>query len=197
MRLIRSDAISPAINAMASPWKIGSARMTARADDNGQGGQQHRTKAHRAGIHDRFVQRHAFLEPLLDEIDQDDGVAHDDARAGHEANHRRGGEKCAQHPCAGRMPTSENGIAAMTMSGVRKERNQPTIRDVDQHQHRRERRAEIAKDFDGDMPFAVPFHRRCRSVNGWVSVVDFERRAVPPNSRVSSARSALFIFRIA
>ena len=31
-------------------------------------------------------------------------------------------------PCAGRMPTSENGIAAITTSGVRNERNQPTIR---------------------------------------------------------------------
>ncbi len=31
-------------------------------------------------------------------------------------------------PCAGRMPTSENGMAAITTSGVRNERNQPTIR---------------------------------------------------------------------
>jgi hypothetical protein len=30
-------------------------------------------------------------------------------------------------PCAGRMPTSENGIAIMTISGVRNDRNQPTI----------------------------------------------------------------------
>ena len=28
--------------------------------------------------------------------------------------------------CAGRMPTSENGIAAMMMNGVMNERNQPT-----------------------------------------------------------------------
>ena len=33
----------------------------------------------------------------------------------------------AQRPCAGRMPTSEKGIAIMTIIGVRKERNQPTI----------------------------------------------------------------------
>ena len=32
------------------------------------------------------------------------------------------------NPCAGRIPTSEKGIAAMTTSGVRKERNQPTMR---------------------------------------------------------------------
>jgi hypothetical protein len=30
-------------------------------------------------------------------------------------------------PCAGRIPTSEKGIAAITMRGVRNERNQPTI----------------------------------------------------------------------
>ena len=29
-------------------------------------------------------------------------------------------------PCAGRIPTSENGIAAMMMSGVTKDWNQPT-----------------------------------------------------------------------
>ena len=32
------------------------------------------------------------------------------------------------NPCAGRMPTSEKGMAAMTTSGVRNERNQPTMR---------------------------------------------------------------------
>ena len=30
--------------------------------------------------------------------------------------------------CAGRMPTSEKGIGAMTTRGVEKERNQPTSR---------------------------------------------------------------------
>ena len=29
-------------------------------------------------------------------------------------------------PCAGKMPTSENGIAAMMISGVRNDWNQPT-----------------------------------------------------------------------
>ena len=36
-------------------------------------------------------------------------------------------KKAPSNPCAGRMPTSENGIAAITTSGVRNERNQPTI----------------------------------------------------------------------
>ena len=31
-------------------------------------------------------------------------------------------------PCAGRMPTSENGIAAMMTSGVRNDWNHPTTR---------------------------------------------------------------------
>jgi hypothetical protein len=37
-------------------------------------------------------------------------------------------KKAPSAACAGRIPTSEKGIAAMTTSGVRKERNQPTSR---------------------------------------------------------------------
>ena len=37
-------------------------------------------------------------------------------------------KKALSKPCAGRIPTSENGIAAMITSGVRKDWNQPTIR---------------------------------------------------------------------
>ena len=36
-------------------------------------------------------------------------------------------KKAPRRPCAGRMPTSENGIAAITTIGVTKLRNQPTI----------------------------------------------------------------------
>jgi hypothetical protein len=35
-------------------------------------------------------------------------------------------KKAPRAQCAGRMPTSENGIAAMMTRGVRKDRNQPT-----------------------------------------------------------------------
>ena len=82
-------------------------------------------------------------------------------------------------PCAGRMPTSENGIAAMTTSGVRNERNQPTIR---------------MKISTSTAAKAVPRSRKtsmvmCHSpshfmeglssVKGWTGVVDFERGAGP------------------
>ena len=36
-------------------------------------------------------------------------------------------KKASINPCAGRMPTSENGMAIMTMAGVKKLRNQPTM----------------------------------------------------------------------
>ena len=35
-------------------------------------------------------------------------------------------KKASIRPCAGRMPTSENGIAAMITSGVMNDWNQPT-----------------------------------------------------------------------
>ena len=62
-------------------------------------------------------------------------------------------------PCAGRMPTSENGIAIMMTSGVVNDWNQPTTSDVDQHQHHGEGESQVAKHFIGDVPLAVPLHR--------------------------------------
>ena len=45
----------------------------------------------------------------------------------------------------------------------REERPEPADHQhVDQHQHGGEGRAQVAEDFDGDVPFAVPFHRRAR-----------------------------------
>ena len=67
-------------------------------------------------------------QPQLDEVHEDDRVAHDDAGAGDEADHRGGREERAHSACAGRMPTSENGIAAMIASGVVNDWNQPTTR---------------------------------------------------------------------
>ena len=95
------------------------------------------------------------------------------------------------------MPTSENGIAAITISGVRKERNQPTIRMKISTRHGGESRAEVTEHFNSDMPFAVPFDGGLVVGERLGGVVDLERRAGAAESLVSSARSALFIFRMA
>ena len=61
----------------------------------------------------------------------------------------------------------------------REERPEPADhQNVNQHQHGGERQAEVAEHFDRDVPFAVPFHRGCWSVNGRMAVVNFQRRAV-------------------
>ena len=61
--------------------------------------------------------------------------------------------------CAGRMPTSENGIGGHDHER-RHERLEPADdQHIDQHQHRGEGEAEVAKDFVGDVPLAVPLHR--------------------------------------
>ncbi len=69
-------------------------------------------------------------------------------------------------PCAGRMPTSENGMAAMMTSGVMNDWNQPTTRRVDQDQHGGEGDAQIAEHFVGDVPLAVPLHGVAFGVGG-------------------------------
>ena len=96
MRESSSDATSPAISEIASPWKIGSNRITAEPDDDRGGRQRHRPEPHGAGIDHGLLERHAVAQPQLDEVDEDDRVAHDDAGAGDEADHRRGGEERAQ-----------------------------------------------------------------------------------------------------
>ena len=72
--------------------------------------------------------------------------------------------------CAGRMPTSEKGIAAMTISGVRNERNQPTIRMKIRTSTAAKACAQIAEHFDGDVPFAIPFQGRSIVVKGWTAL---------------------------
>ena len=59
----------------------------------------------------------------------------------------------------------------MTTSGVRNERNQPTIRMKISTSTAANASAEIAEDLDGDVPFAVPFHRRLIDrVKGWCAL---------------------------
>ena len=55
MRDSSSDATSPAISEIASPWKIGSNRMTADPDDHRRRRQRHRPEAHGAGVDHRVL----------------------------------------------------------------------------------------------------------------------------------------------
>src|SRR5579859_6014297 len=128
MRESASDAISPAISAMARPWKIGSnkitaaptttaaavssigrkriapASMTALSMDNPS---RNRSSMKSTRMIEFLTTMPApAMKPIMD-------VAVKNA---------------PMRPCAGRMPTSENGIAAMITSGVTKDWNQPTTR---------------------------------------------------------------------
>ena len=49
---------------------------------------------------------------------------------------------------------------------------------VNQHKHGGESGAEITKDFDRDLPFAIPFQRRFRFGERLDGIVDLHRRAV-------------------
>ncbi len=51
--------------------------------------------------------------------------------------------------------------------------------DVDQHQHGRERQPQIAEDFVGDVPLAIPFHRELVGAERLLRDVPFERRSLP------------------
>ena len=60
MRDSSSDATSPAISEMASPWKIGSGQHhRRRRHDHGGRGQGHRPEPHRAGVDHGLLERHA------------------------------------------------------------------------------------------------------------------------------------------
>ena len=72
----------------------------AGADDHRGRGEQHGTETHCAGVNHRFGERHSLPQPQLNEIDQNDGVANDDSRAGDEADHGRCGKECAQQRSA-------------------------------------------------------------------------------------------------
>ena len=137
MRESRSDATSPAISEIARPWKIGSNRMTRGADDHGGGGEHHRAEAHRARVDDGLLERHALAQPQLDEVDQDDRVAHHDAGAGDEADHRRGREERA-HRRVRRQDADQRERNRRHDQERRRERLEPADdQDVDQDAARR------------------------------------------------------------
>jgi hypothetical protein len=123
-----SDATSPAISEIASPWKIGSNRMTAEPTMTAAAvsaiGRKRTAPASTTAssidipsrtrsstkstrmIELRTTMPAPAMNPIID-------VAV---------------KKAPSSACAGRMPTSENGIASMIVSGVTNDWNQPTTR---------------------------------------------------------------------
>ena len=127
------------------------------ADNNGESSQEHGAEADSAGVDDRLCKRHAFGEALFDEVNEDDRVANDDACASHEANHGGGGEKRAEQAMCGK-DADERKWNRHHDDERREETAKPADhQNKDQDQHRGESGSEVAEDFDGDVPFAIPF----------------------------------------
>ena len=145
-----------------------------RADDDGGGGEGHRAEAHRAGVDHGVLDRHAVADAQLDEVDQDDRVPHHDPGAGNEADHRGGGEERAERGVR-RQDADQRERDRQHDRHRARERLEPADhQDVDQHDHGRERDAEIAEHLVGDVPLAVPLHRVGRRVERLFGVVDVE-----------------------
>ena len=128
MRLMSNEATSPAIKEMANPWKMGSARMTAAptitaaavstmgrnrtapasitARSNGIPSRRPCSMKSTRMIELRTTIPAPAMKPIIDVAVKNAPMA----------------------PWAGKIPTNENGIANITKSGVKNERNQPTIR---------------------------------------------------------------------
>ena len=128
MRERSSEAISPAISAIASPWKIGSDRITDEPTTTAAAvsiiGRKRTAPASITASSSAMpscsrssmkstrmiefrttIPAHA-MKPIIE-------VAVKNA---------------CSNPCAGKIPTSEKGIAAMMISGVRNDWNHPTTR---------------------------------------------------------------------
>ena len=128
MRDSASEATSPAISAMARPWKMGSKRITPAptttaaavssmgrkrtapasitASSSGMPSPSRSSMKSTRMMELRTTMPAPAMKPIIE-------VAV---------------KKAPSRPCAGRMPTSENGIAAMITSGVMNDWNQPTTR---------------------------------------------------------------------
>ena len=131
------------------------------------------------------------LHPQLDEVDQDDRVANDDAGAGDEADHRRRGEERAEHRVRRQdARRARTGSASMMVSGVDERLEPADDQDVDEHQHGGERDAEIAEHLVGDVPLAIPLHRVARAVERLPGVEDLEAVALRAAARWPAPRSS-------
>jgi hypothetical protein len=81
------------------------------ADDYGGGVRAMGRNRTAPASNDGLLQGKSLEQPQLDEVHQDDRIARHDARTGDGADHRRGREGPPIAAGAGRMPTSENGMA--------------------------------------------------------------------------------------
>ena len=72
-------------------------------------------------------------------------------------------KKTPKSAVRGRMPTSVSGIGSHDDERHREALEPADHQDVDQYEHRGEGEAEVAEDLVGDVPLAVPLHRRSAS----------------------------------
>ncbi len=120
-----SDATSPAASDRASPWKR--VEEDGRgSDDHRQRGEEHGSEADGASLDHGLVDGHPLADPVLGEVDEDDRVAHHDPAPAMKPMREVAVKNAPIAACAGKMPTSEKGMGAMTTRGVEKERNHPT-----------------------------------------------------------------------
>jgi hypothetical protein len=100
--------------------------------------------------------------------------------------------------CAGRMPTSENGMTVITMSGVDVVLEPADHEHVDQDTHGAEGEAEVAEDLEGDLPLAVPLDGGFAVVGGHGEVVELDAGRWCRRSRGRRvSRSSRFMAKIA
>ena len=91
------EATAPAISDKCEPLKDRVGQNHACADNHRCRSQEHGTESSCAGINHRLGKGHSLADSELNEVDKDNRVAHDDACAGDEADHRGRREECAQH----------------------------------------------------------------------------------------------------
>ena len=113
---------------------------------------------------------------------------------GHEADHRGGREERAHQPVR-RQDAHQRERDRGHDDQRGQERAEPADhQNEDQHQHGGKGRAEVAEDFDGDVPFAVPLDGRLIVGERLGGVVDLEGRAAAAELPGVERCRALFIF---
>ncbi len=155
-RVSRVATTAPEIMAMPSPWKIGSPTITAPPTTTAAAVSRMGRARTAPASTTASDSRRAAGPGQLDEVHQQDRVADDDPGERDHPDHRGGGEEGAAEPVGRKDPGQGE-----------RDRRHDDQRDqvglepgdhqqVDQHQHRGERDAEIAEHLVGDPPLAVP-----------------------------------------
>ena len=86
----------PKISEIASPLKIGSSRMKVAPIIAASAVSAMGLARIAPGAHHRVLKTAARTQLGVDEVHQQNGIAHDDAGQRDHADHRRGGELCAE-----------------------------------------------------------------------------------------------------